>query len=138
MAKRVIKNDYVTMEWDADLFFESKHRGLVAAIQMYPAEGKDDVPVVFMDKKAFILVDADTSQSCSVSEVIEGIKECFKAGDLMEDYFPDNYIQITDGVDQNIDALKYQGISEDCLSDIEARLTDLTNGYWQEVLEDFS
>lgn len=138
MAKRVIKNDYVTMEWDADLFFESKTKGLVAAIQMYPAEGKEDVPVVFMDKKAFILVDADTSQSCTVSEVINGIKECFKAGDTMEDYFPDNYIQITDGFDQNVVALRYQGISEDCMSDIKARLADLTNGYWQEILEDFS
>lgn len=137
MAKRIIKNENLKKEWDADLFFESKSRGcLIAAITPYLAEGKENaVPVVFMDKKAAILVDADTAELCTQAEVIDGIKEAFKNDVALEDCFPENYICITDGVEPNVDALKYYGLNEDQLKDIEERLDDLINNYWIEILE---
>lgn len=139
MAKRIIKNEYVKMEWDADFFFESKERNcLIAAIQKYPVEGKEnDVPVVFMDKKAFILIDEETGEISPMDDIIWAIKECFKTGDIMEDFAPDNYILITDGFDSNTVACKKQGLSDEQIADISARLDDLTSGYWCTVEEDF-
>ena len=139
MAKRIIKNEYVKMEWDADLFFESKARNcLIAAIQKYPVEGKEnDVPVVFMDKKAFILIDEDTFEISPMDDIIWAIKECFKNEDVMEDFAPDNYVLITDGFETNDIACEKQGLSEDQIKDICERLDDLTSGYWCTVEEDF-
>lgn len=139
MAKRIIKNEYVKMEWDADLFFESKERDcLIAAIQMYPVEGKENnVPVIFMDKKAFMLIDEDTGEICPMDDILWAIKKCFKDGEIMEDFAYDNYLPVTDGFDTNEEGCEKHGLNADQIKDICDRLDDLTNGYWCTVEEEF-
>lgn len=131
---KLIKNDFVSMDWDADWFLESHENGFVGAIWTYDGS-KGEVPVCFHEKEAFILVDED---GCVFDK--ERIKKCFaevnRAGDIMRDYFEENYVclgSVSSGIDE--DNCMLWGLSMEDAQDIANRLGDVSC-YWCEFSDD--
>lgn len=135
MGNVLIKNDMVQMDWDAEGYFESKKAGFLAATAIYSTD-KGDVVVCFMEKKAFILIDSDTAIPVDRKEIQGAVKGCFEDEAIMEDYVPDNYVELCNGVTTETDIAAHYGLSEEDCQDIEARLEDLS-GYWAEIVEEF-
>lgn len=133
--KKIIENDVVSMEWDADYFFESNQSGFVAAINIYETPD-GEVPVVFKDNKIFLLLDPDTDGVATADNIADVIKQCFKEDIELEEAFEEFYVSLGEsGVLLNADVAESYGLSEDDIADIESRIEDLS-GYW--ATEEFS
>ena len=132
MASRIIDNGLVKMEWDADMFLETSEAGFWAAIQVYNTE-KGEVPVVFQDSQAFMMYDADEDRLCTVSELIDYARECVADGDDYVSAYGDAIIMLGSMcVDAPENAYAY-GMTDDDIADVDARLSDLYQAYWEEV-----
>ena len=125
-----VKNDFVSMDWEAEKFFESKEKGFIAAVQTYSDSDGKDVHVCFMDNKAFILADSDTGDSVELADVRDAVKNCFEENENMEDLYPDNYSELGVGIVNNDDIIKAWNLSSYDKEDINKRLEDLS-GYWE-------
>ena len=132
--KKVIKNEIVSMEWNADLFFESKSAGFVAAINVYETPN-GQVPVVFQENKIFTLLDEDTNAVASVSDIARVIKDCFNAQALIEDEFEDVYVEFGYGAVDDVGIAENFGLSDEDIADMDNRIKDLS-GYWGVIEED--
>lgn len=126
--KRVIKNDVVSMQWDADYFFESNSRGFIAALNIYETPD-GEVPVVFKDKKIFLLLDPDTDGVATADNISDVIKQCFKEDIEIEDAFEEFVVELGELQVENVDLAESYGFSEEDISDMDARIDDLM-GYW--------
>lgn len=124
----LIKNDVVSMDWEAEQFFETKE-GFVAAIREYQTE-KGNVAIIFQDKVAYLLLDEDNNPA-SVEDCSEAIKNIYKEGLSAEDLYPDSYVELgtTVVLDDGADTARYYGLSDGDIEDINKRLDDLS-GYW--------
>ena len=114
-------------------FFESKKSGFVAAVQEYEGE-KGAVPVCFMDKTAFILID-DNETPMGRNYIREAIKTSAKEKCPISELYEEEFIPLGDtfGVDENVAA--YYGLDMDSAVDIANRLGDLSC-YWVTIEED--
>lgn len=125
---KLIKNEVVSMDWDANLFIQSRSTGFVAAIHMY-----GDTPVIFQDGDVYTLVsldDDDEAVPFTTNDIISGLRDCRKSNDIMEDYFCENYVDLS-----NEDNHQYYNLSEEDAEDIANRLEDLS-GYWAIIEEE--
>ena len=128
-----VKNDFVYMDWLQDNFIESKKSGFVAAIQEYETPDGDILPVGFMDQRAFLLVDEEGV--LDRNSLITAIKDSYKEGLAVYDYYEDCYVQLATvaGVDE--DTMISYGFEREDIEDIQKRLKDLSC-YWVYVEED--
>lgn len=131
MSVVYVKNDFVKMLWDAQGFFESKTDGFLAAVHLYEGT-KGTVPVMFRDNKAFILLDDETQFAASREDLFVAIKDCHKSGIIIEDYFYDQYVEFSNGVEFDEGVLAYYGLSAEDGEDMNKRLEDLQD-YWQVI-----
>lgn len=130
---KLIQNDYVSGEWWADSFYESKKSGFVAAVINYEGE-KGNVSVCFKDQKAFILID-ENSKPEPESELRKAIKESAKEGYPIDELYEDVYVELADSSEANVGVLEYYGLGVEEAKDIEERLQDLSC-YWVTIEED--
>lgn len=133
MAVKFIKNDFVSMDWIADNFIESKTSGFVAAIQEYTTPGGDRA-VGFINRRAFILVKEDGTVY-NRKEVINAIKESAKEGYDVYDYYEEDFVELGSVASMDEDNLDYWQFDEEDREDIEKRLEDLSC-YWVYVEEE--
>lgn len=124
-----VKNEFVKMLWDAEGFFESKTDGFLAAVQLYEGT-RGTVAVMFRDNKAFIILDPDTEFAADREELFKAIKDCHKSGLNIEDYFYEQYVEFSNGVEYDEGVLAYYGLDAEDGEDMNKRLEDLQD-YWQ-------
>lgn len=115
---KLVRNDFVYMNWDVDGFIEFKGLGFDSAIHVY-----DGKPVVFHDGRIYIWLNSN-DEVAEFSEIVKEIKKAHKAKDLSfpEEY--ENYIELYDGVDFNEVAIGIYKL-EDHKEDMLARNDDL-------------
>ena len=131
---KLIKNDFVDMDWDADGFFESRENGFVGAVWVYEGT-KGEIPVCFHEKEAFLMVDEEGSVF-SRDQIRSCLAEVNRAGDIMSDYYQENYIKlgsVSEGIDE--DNVMLYGLTMEDAENIAERLGDVSC-YWQEFSED--
>lgn len=121
-----VKNDVVSMDWDAKGFIEIK-RGkatkFIAAVHVY-----DKVPVIFKDGVAYTHFDKSV---ISFNDAVACIKEAVKDKDVDYPENYDDYVVLLEGstlYDSNLELLGILDYKED----ISHRLDDLS-GYWHTV-----
>lgn len=129
-----IKNDFVSMDWLKENFIESKKSGFIAGIQEYTTPKRGDIAVGFMKNRAFILADEEDN-IFSREELINAIKETYKDGSEIFDYYEDCYVELgtVNGIDD--DMADYYGFDGEDKKDILDRINDL-KCYWVYVEED--
>lgn len=129
---KIIDNGMVSMQWNADCFYESRSKGFMGAVNRYDGS-RGELPVLFHERKAYLLTN-DEGDILEEDEIAMALKELLEADDLIEDYYEGNCIVLADmaGVDEQL-VSKY-GLKE-FSDDIEKRLADLS-GYWEEVETD--
>lgn len=120
---KVVQNNMVEMEWDADGFIETKRLGFISAVHRY-----GEVAVAFRDGKVYTHIDADNGGVISFKDLVRSIKGAVKEKDADYPYFYEDYAEIYDGKDFVDGTLNFLGI-EDCKEDMLSRLEDLS-GYW--------
>ena len=133
----LIKNAIVNMPWDAEGFYETKADGFIAAVHIYECEGKE-VPIMFKDGKAFMIYDEDLGAPASRSELQKALKEAVKEDGPtvdMEEWFPDDYIEISNGAEVDTDIADIYKLNGEQCKDIMDRLDDLS-GYVDVSIED--
>ena len=128
---KVVKNDFVDMKWDADLFVQSKTKGFVTAINAY-----GDTGVAFYEGMAFAMFDVESDEVFDAPGLLKEIKGYLKAKDPD---FPDDipgFALIVDGggICASDVLLGNLNLEDDDVDDIEKRLDDL-QCYWQIVEE---
>lgn len=128
---KLIKNDYVDMDWDAEGFFESRENGFVGAVWIYSGS-QGEIPVCFHDSAVFILADED-GNVFTREQIRDCLAECNASNETMEGLFEENYIPfgtVAEGV--NEDNVMMYGLTMDDAIDIVHRLEDVCV-YWQEI-----
>ena len=133
-----IKNAVVKMLWDAEGFFETKKDGFIAAVQLYENKKTGEtLAVMFKNGKAFMIFDNETEKPATRDDLRDALSEIIKTdpeGD-MEEYFPDTYIELCNGVTCDADVADAYGLDEDDQEDIINRCDDLS-GYYVTEYED--
>lgn len=119
---KVVKNNMVNMQWDADGFVETKKLGFISAVHSY-----DGVAVAFRDGKVYTHID-DNGDIISFKDLVGAIKDAVKSKDNDYPYFYEDYAEIYDGKDFVDDTVNLLGLDDD-KDDILSRLNDLS-GYW--------
>lgn len=122
---KVVKNNVVSMEWDADGFIETKKLGFVSAIHVY-----NGIPLAFRDGKIYTHIDEDGV--ISFKDFVSTIKSAIKSDDNDYPTFYEDYVEIYDGAEFEEEFLKDNNIPKE---DLVARLEDL-GGYWVEIITD--
>lgn len=130
MAK-YIKNDVVSMDWNAEHFYESRMRGFIAAAHVYKTPD-GDVPVVFQDKNIFILIDPEEGTAVSIDEVKDMVKTCFDGEMDISEYYEDCYVLLGIASVDEEDIAESYGLTKEDIKDINNRVQDLM-GYWEIV-----
>ena len=133
----LIKNAIVKMDWDAEGFYETRADGFVAAVNIYTTSN-GEYAVMFKDGVAFMIFDDDTQAPAVRSELQSALKQVVDdagASASMEEYFPDNYIELCTGGEVDPDLAEMYGFSDEDCQDISDRLLDLS-GYIDTVTED--
>ena len=125
---KVVKNDMVDMQWDADGFIETKKLGFIAAVHKY-----GNVAVAFKDGKVYTHIDED-GNTIDFDSLVKTIKSAVKKDDSDYPEFYDDYAEIHDGYEFSEGTVNFLGLGE-FEDDIEARLEDLS-GYWNIVESD--
>ena len=121
-----VKNNMVSMDWDAKGFIETKKAGFISAVHSY-----NGVAVAFRDGKVYTHID-DEGNNLDFADLVATIKTAHKSKDVDYPDYYDDYAEIYDGLSFS-DTLEYLGIAE-YKDDILARLSDL-EGYWEVVEE---
>lgn len=124
---KVVKNDIVSMDWNADGFIMTKKEGFISAVHQY-----GDVAVAFRDGKAYTHSDEEEG-NISFAGMVKAVKDAVKSKDVDYPFFYDDYIEIFDGRDFNECNVSVLGLDSE-VDDIKARLEDL-GGYWQVIEE---
>lgn len=119
---KIVQNNVVEMDWNADGFIETKKLGFISAVHNY-----GNVPVAFRDGKVYTHVD-ETGDIISFKDLVNTIKAAVKEKDADYPYFYEDYAEIFDGESFADGTLRYLGI-EEYKSDMLNRLEDLS-GYW--------
>lgn len=127
--RKLIKNEVVKMDWDADTFFESRDCGFIAAVNVYETT-KGSVPVIFQDNKIYLLYDAEEGDLASLDDIKFVIKDCFDTGEDVEDRYYDSYIELGIATVDNEDIANSYGLTNEDISDINQRIMDLSP-YWE-------
>lgn len=122
---KVVRNNMVSMDWNADGFIETKSQGFISAVHSYTNSNGQAVPVAFRDGKIYTSLDED-DEVLSFDELVKEIKRAVKSKDSDYPEFYDSYVEIYDSEFEN---LGFLGL-EDCVDDMKARLEDLS-GYWE-------
>ena len=119
---KLVKNEVVSMDWNAEGFIETKKVGFISAVHSY-----GDVPVAFRDGKIYTSVTEDGVTDFKT--LVDDIKSAHKRkdGDYPEMY--DDYVEIFDGGSFDEDNVVFLGLAE-YEDDMVERLNDLS-GYWQ-------
>lgn len=125
---KYVQNEVVSMLWDAEGFFESKKAGFIAAVHIYEGS-KGSIPVMFKDRKAFVLLDPDTDMPTTREDLYEVTVECFNEGLIVEECYADEYVEFANEIEYNETAVNYYGLTPEDGEDIMTRLKDLS-GYW--------
>jgi len=118
---KVVQNNMVDMQWDADGFIETKKLGFISAVHNY-----NGVAVAFRDGKVYTHI--DESGVISFKDLVGAIKSAVKEKDGDYPYFYEDYAEIYDGrefVEGTVSFLDIQEFKDDMLE----RLEDL-GGYW--------
>lgn len=123
---KLVKNDMVNMQWDADGYVETKSRGFISAVHQYDgANGK--VAVAFRDGKIYTCIDED-GDVIGFTDLVKEIKQAVKDKDSSYPAFYDDYAELFDGEEFAESTLNYLGIADE-KQDMLDRLEDL-GGYW--------
>lgn len=119
---KVVKNNVVKMDWDADGFVETKSRGFISAVHLY-----NDKAVAFRDGKIYTHI-SDDGEVIGFQDLVGEIKGAVKSKDGDYPYFYADYAEIFDGKEFSEPILSSLGIAE-YKDDMLARLKDLDD-YW--------
>lgn len=119
---KIVKNNMVEMDWDADGFIETKKLGFISAVHRY-----GNIAVAFRDGKIYTHID-DCGETIDFNSLVGVIKDAVKTKDDDYPYFYEDYAEIYDGVEFDESILNLLGIAE-YKEDMEDRLNDLS-GYW--------
>lgn len=120
---KVVKNNVVNMQWDAEGFIETKKLGFVSAVHCY-----GDVPIAFRDGKVYTHFSGDEGV-ISFKDLVSSIKNAVINKDSEYPYFYDDYTEIFDGQEFEEGNVALLELSE-FIEDIKARLNDLSE-YWE-------
>lgn len=118
---KVVKNDFVGMEWNADGFIETKRLGFISAVHSY-----EGVAVAFRDGKIYTHI--DENGAISFTDLVKTIKTAVKEKDSDYPYFYEDYAEIYDGQEFSEGTLDFLGIAQ-FKDDMLKRIEDLS-GYW--------
>lgn len=131
----LIKNAVVKMPWQAEGFFETKKDGFVAAVEIYETE-KSECPVLFKKDVACMIWDDETEAPATLDELKKALAEIIKDDPEapIEDYFPDNYIEVSNGVEVYEDIADIYKFTPEQCKDIVARVRDIM-GYYVKIEE---
>lgn len=136
----LIKNAIVSMDWDADGFYEHKATDtFIAAVNLYNTP-KGELAVIFMGGKAFLLFDEETEAPVTrddFTKFLHDMVEAYGPDVVLEDTeeCEDIYIELSNGVDVDPDMAELYGLSDEDCEDIVNRLADLS-GYVETTYED--
>lgn len=130
---KLVRNDFVNMDWIADNFIESKTQGFIGAICEYTTPDGDRA-VGFQGRRAFLLVD-EYGDIYSRKELIEAIKESAKNGYDVYTYYEDDFVELGNLIEMNEDMLDQYSFDDEDKADIKNRLDDLSC-YWIYVEEE--
>lgn len=119
---KVVQNNMVDMQWDADGFVESKKFGFISAVHRY-----GNIAVAFRDGKVYTHI-SEEGGVISFKDLVSSIKSAVKEKDADYPYFYEDYAEIYDGKEFIDQTLSFLGI-EDYKNDMLERLEDLS-GYW--------
>lgn len=128
MSVKYIKNDMVSMKWDAEGFYESKTDGFIAAVHIYDTPN-GRLAVTFKDNKAFIVLDTETDQPLDRASLYRLVREEFMEGTPIEDYYQDEYVLLGTLTGVESEPAEYYGLDLSDQEDLLARMRDLS-GYW--------
>jgi len=122
---KLVQNDMVSMDWNANGWVETKKAGFIAAVHTYDSEKEEGkkVAVAFKAGKAYAHIDED-GNDLSFTDTVSVIKKNYKDHDYPE--FFEDYAEIYDG-QEFTGVVGFLGI-ENAKEDILARLEDLS-GY---------
>lgn len=131
-----IKNAVVTMDWEAEGFFETKKDGFVAAVHIYETE-KFTCPVIFKGGVACMIWDDETEAPATREELKKVFAEIVKDDPEapIEEYFPDNYIELSNGAEVFEDVAEFYQFTEEQKEDILNRVRDIMRYYVTEEEE---
>lgn len=119
---KIVQNNMVEMDWDADGFIETKKLGFISAVHVYGG-----VAVAFRDGKVYTHID-DEGGVISFKDMVSTIKIAVKEKDVDYPYFYEDYAEIFDGQEFDEGVVNLLGLA-DSITDISNRLEDLS-GYW--------
>lgn len=119
---KVVKNNMVDMQWNADGFIETKRLGFISAVHLY-----GNIPVAFRDGKIYTHI-SEEGGVISFRDLVATIKDAVKEKDADYPYFYSDYAEIFDGKDFIEGTVNFLGL-EDNKGDMLERLEDLS-GYW--------
>lgn len=133
---KLVKNDVVKMDWDADLFVDNKYIGFVAACKQY-----DDLTVVFQEGTAFAFYNAE--EPIDAASTLDIIKKSYKIrkgknASVEREYLFDEFGEYTilisgdDVYQNNVDLV---GLTDEDVEDMKLRLADLAP-YDEETIVD--
>ena len=88
---KVVKNNVVSMEWNAEGFVETKSQGFISAVHQY-----DGVAVAFRDGKIYTHM-SDDGEAIGFKDLVSEIKSAFKSKDCDYPYFYEDYLEIYSG-----------------------------------------
>lgn len=134
--KKLVKNDIVKMEWDADLFIANVHVGFLGAVHDYHGIG-----VVFQEGKVYAFVDdIGALDAKTMKKLLKDSYKVHRGADASVEvlYEMDEYTEYTDivcgeeVVESNVSLV---GLTEEDVADILKRCEDLS-GYFDEIVVD--
>lgn len=128
------------MPWDAEGFYETKSDGFVAAVHIYKVADDKELAVMFKDGKAFMIWDSKLEMPASRDFLQKALMTAVKGdGALvnMEDWFPDEYIELSSGATVDSDVADIYGFTDEQCEDILDRIADL-GGYVDITYEDMA
>lgn len=118
----LVKNEMVSMDWEAKGFIETKKLGFIEAVHNY-----NGVAVAFRDGKIYTMID-DEGNRATFDELVKDSKNAVKSKDPDYPTFYEDYAEVYDGAEFT-SLVGYLGL-ENFKQDMLQRLEDLS-GYWE-------
>ena len=131
---KVVRNDVVSLDWDAEGFVQHKKEGFIGCT--FETGGVD---VLFIDQNAVLVVDEE-GNPFSKNEIVDMLKSAVKDGDSPWDvvvepgYIPMGKIYIDDDGSTSIRMEENLSGYDIDMDEIKRRLEDLA-GYWTPIYE---
>lgn len=121
---KLVKNNVVELDWNAEGFIESKKEGFISAVHLY-----GEVAVAFRDGKIYTHISED-GECIGFDSLVATIKSAFKEKDYDYPMYYEDYVEIFNGESFEDDILESLNLTE-CKADMDNRIADL-EGYWFE------